>query len=355
MSTAVAAPGVFTPSTPALGITVAGVPGTPVAGVPRPIGVPGSYVAARPASVAGSYVPAAPSYVAAAPVGGALVVPPSYPPVFTAPPPAIPMMTTPGSSYVAGAQPYATPRAPSFNVPPPVSMTAGLLDPAKLEAERMAYEKALAIQLDKQVKAIEQEAVIKKQMLARAAERQKAQTALQLEEQLKMAKLQADKEASEVVIGLKEAAIQRRTTKDEEFAIAVAQFHGKRAMEVMSAKSYELQKQWSDKEGKLMAELNQVAGGASAREPWAAGILSAGAMTPLVPMAPQLVPQAPQVQNLQLSASVPKAALTGTQAFMMATPQATPRGGSYVARPLAPAPAGYTAEAWNARLRQAST
>lgn len=313
MSTAVAAPGVFTPSTPALGITVAGVPGT------RPIGAPGSYVAARPASVAGSYVPAAPSYVAAAPVGGAMVIPPSYPPVFTAPPPAIPMMTTPGSSYVAGAQPYATPRAPSFNVPPPVSMTAGLLDPAKLEAEKMAYEKALAIQLDKQVKAIEQEAVIKKQMLARAAERQKAQTALQLEEQLKMAKLQADKEASEVVIGLKEAAIQRRTTKDEEFAIAVAQFHGKRAMEVMSAKSYELQKQWSDKEGKLMAELNQVAGGASAREPWAAGILSAGAMTPLVPMAPQLVPQAPQVQNMQLR-SVPKAALTGTQPLMIGTP-----------------------------------
>lgn len=344
MSTAVAAPGVFTPSTPALGITVAGVPGT------RPIGAPGSYVAARPASVAGSYVPAAPSYVAAAPVGGALVVPPSYPPVFTAPPPAIPMMTTPGSSYVAGAQPYATPRAPSFNVPPPVSMTAGLLDPAKLEAERIAYEKALAIQLDKQVKAIEQEAVIKKQMLARAAETQKAQTALQIEEQLKMAKLQADKEASEVVIGLKEAAIQRRTTKDEEFAIAVAQFHGKRAMEVMSAKSYELQKQWSDKEGKLMAELNQVAGGAAAREPWAAGILgagalSAGAMTPLVPMAPQLVPQAPQVQNMQLSAelaSVPKAALTGTQPLMIGTPQATPRGGSYVARPVAPVLAGYT-------------
>merc|ERR1711939_132925 len=57
-------------------------------------------------------------------------------------------MTTAAPSYVA---------APQFAMPAPVSLTAGLVEPAKLEAERVAYEKALAGQLDKQSKAVFEE------------------------------------------------------------------------------------------------------------------------------------------------------------------------------------------------------
>merc|ERR1719171_2214207 len=50
-----------------------------------------------------------------------------------------------------------------FNVPAPVSLTQGMTTPDKLEAERVAYEKALAAQLKKQSDAALEEAKIKKQ------------------------------------------------------------------------------------------------------------------------------------------------------------------------------------------------
>ena len=52
-----------------------------------------------------------------------------------------------------------------FAVPAPVRLTTGLSDPPKIEAEKDAYDKALAAQLDKQVKAVEEEARIKKAIL----------------------------------------------------------------------------------------------------------------------------------------------------------------------------------------------
>merc|ERR1719486_1252299 len=71
--------------------------------------------------------------------------------------------TTVASSFVPAPQAVAA--VPQFAAPAPVSLTAGLVEPAKLEAERVAYEKALAAQLDKQSKAVFEEAKIKKAML----------------------------------------------------------------------------------------------------------------------------------------------------------------------------------------------
>jgi len=207
-----------------------------------------------------SAVPTASMY--AAPTGASMYMPAASVPTTTVAAPATTAYAAPAFAAVpttTAAPSYVAPPAmaaamPQFSTPAPVSLTAGLVEPARLEAERVAYEKALADQLNKQVTAVGEEANIKKQMLRQTADTQIKQMELQLDERLKMAALQVDKEASDVVNGLNEAAIQQKTAMDERVAIAVADFQKKKAMEDMALKSYQLQKQWYDGEAKLMAQ-----------------------------------------------------------------------------------------------------
>jgi len=152
---------------------------------------------------------------------------------------------------------FAAPAA-VFAMPAPVSLTQGLTTPAKLESERVAYETALAAQLKKQCDATLAEASIKKQMLQQQADTQKAQYNLQIDEQTKMAQLQIDQQAQSQMCGLKEAAITQQTSREEMAAIAAADYNKKKAMEDYSAKSYQLQKQWFEKETSLTNEYQKV-------------------------------------------------------------------------------------------------
>lgn len=180
----------------------------------------------------------------------------TYAPVTTVPA----TVTTATPATVAIAAPAAVPSfvpAPAiapFAVPAPVSLTAGLSEPAKLEAEKNAYEQALAAQLDKQSKAVMEEAKIKKAMLEQTAKSQLEQYKLQVDETYKMACLQIDRERDQMVTGLKEAAILQQTSTEERAAVAIADYNKKKAIEDMAAKSYQLQKQWYDGEAKLVAQ-----------------------------------------------------------------------------------------------------
>jgi len=172
---------------------------------------------------------------------------------------------TQAPSYVAAPQVIAAPQVvetvvagPQFGMPQPRSLTEGLVAPAKLEQERLAYEKALDAQLGKQSTAVLEEAKIKKQMLEQSAKTQLEQYSLQIDENLKMGCLQVDQEAQTMLIGLKEAAITQQTAREEMAAIAVADYSKKLALEQMAKKSYELQKQWFDSEAKLTAEYQKV-------------------------------------------------------------------------------------------------
>merc|ERR1719502_169805 len=143
-------------------------------------------------------------------------------------------------------------------MPAPVPLTQGLPTPDKLAAEQGAYMKALDAQLDKQSKAVLQEAEIKKKMLEQAKTTQIAEFSLQAEEQCKMACFQVDREAQTMVNGLKEAAILQRTSVEERAAIAIAEYNKKRALEDMAQKSYALQKQWFEGEAKFTYDYQKV-------------------------------------------------------------------------------------------------
>jgi len=170
-------------------------------------------------------------------------------------------------SYVAAPVIAAAPQvvetvvaAPTvaFGMPQPTKLTAGLTEPAKLESEKVAYNKALEAQLKKQTDAIMEEAKIKKAMREQEAKTQLAQIQLQIEEQLKMSFLQIDQEAQTQCNGLQEAAITQKTAQEERAAIATADYTKKKAMEEMGVKSWELQKQWFEQEAKMTAQYQQV-------------------------------------------------------------------------------------------------
>jgi len=176
---------------------------------------------------------------------------------------AAPRVVTQSPSYVAAPVAGSTIAAPvmagpQFAMPPPQNLTAGLVEPAKLEAERVAYERALAAQLKKQSDAVLEEAKIKKAMMEQQARTSLAQYQLQIEEQLKMGSLQVDQEAQNLINGLKEAAITQQTAREEQAAIAAADYTKKRALEEMAMKSYNLQKDWFQKESQLTAEYQKV-------------------------------------------------------------------------------------------------
>jgi len=168
------------------------------------------------------------------------------------------MVQTP--SYVAAPvqQVVAAPTGPQFAMPQPTKLTTGLTEPAKLEAEKVAYGKALEGQLQKQSAAAMEEAKIKKAMLEQQAKTQLAQFQLQMEEQVKMAFLQIDQEAQTECNGLEEAAITQKTSLEERAAIAIADYKKKKALEEMSVKSWEMQKQWFEQESKMVAQYQQV-------------------------------------------------------------------------------------------------
>merc|ERR1719487_2016852 len=165
---------------------------------------------------------------------------------------AMPMQMAPTVPSVVPAPMGQSFVAPQFAMAPPMSLTQGLVAPAKLQEERMAYEKALAAQLDKQTKAVLEESKIKQAMLQQAKNTQIAQFAIQAEEQCKMACLQVEREALNQVNGLKEAEILQRTSLEERAAVAAADYNKKQALEKMAVESYKCQKTWFDHEAKLM-------------------------------------------------------------------------------------------------------
>jgi len=209
------------------------------------------------------YVEMAPQYAAAptmtsmyATPGASMYMPAAAPQMVEY---AAPMMTTQAPSYVAAPQQYVQEVAvPAFNMPAPRRLTEGMTEPAKLDAERVAYEKALAAQLKKQSDACLAEASIKKQMMEQTAKKQLAEYQLQIEEQVKMSCLQIDQEAQNLINGLKEAAITQQTAREEQAAIAAASYIKAKALEDFGLKSYNLQKTWFDKETQLNNEYQKV-------------------------------------------------------------------------------------------------
>lgn len=200
------------------------------------------------------------------------------------------MPMAPPAPPVAPAAPPAPAEAPT-QVPPDVAypdnssficLTKGMPEPRALKEESDAYGKALEAQLKKQSEAVIEEARIKKQMIEEEGKREIAAFQLQVEERLKMAMMNVDKEAQMQLMGLQEAAISRKTLREEEAAVKAAGFVKAKAMEEQANKSKDIRKQFAAAEAKLAAEYQAIMQASSkAMVPPAA---------PMVPQVPQYAP-----------------------------------------------------------------
>jgi hypothetical protein len=219
-------------------------------------------------------------------------------------------MTTVVAAPAAVAAPVAAPvveylgpgplqQASSF-----INLTAGMPDPGKLKNETDAYGKALEGQLKKQSDAVIEEANIKKKMLEEQFKRDLAQYQLQVDERLKMAQMAVDKEAQAQLMGLQEAAINRKTVMEEEAAMKSAGYAKAKAMEEMMNRSKQVNKQFMEAEAKLTAEYQKV--------------MRAGAKA----MAPGPVPMVPEmaVQYAAPAYAAPAPAYAGPVPVVAAAP-----------------------------------
>jgi len=200
--------------------------------------------------------------------------------------PQMQMVAQPSYSYVPPPQQveYAQPSmlmsqtpaapAPAFAGQGPQRLTDGLPEPAKVEAEKVAYERALDAQLKKQSDAVLAEGKLKKAMMEQTAKMQLGQFQLQIEEQLKMASMQVDAEADTMIRGLEESAIMQKTNMQERAAMTIADYVKKKAIEDCNKKSYDVQRQFYEAEVKLTAQYQQ------ARQ--------AGAKSVVTPAGPQI-------------------------------------------------------------------
>merc|ERR1712066_140228 len=101
---------------------------------------------------------------------------------------------------------------------------------------------------------------------------------LQVEEKLKIQMMNVDKQAQMQLMGLQEAAINRKTMREEEAAVKAAGFVKAKAMEEQANKAKDIRKQFAAAEAKLAAEYEAV---------MKAG--SRAVITPAAPMMPQVM------------------------------------------------------------------
>lgn len=205
---------------------------------------------ATPSSYAGApsvYAPAAPAMTSMymAPNAQMSMAPSMVPAPMT--------MSVAAPAQVPVASSYAAPTG-NFALPQPTSLTQGLPTHAMINTERIAYEKALDAQLQKQSVALLEEAKIKKQYMEVESRKKVAEFNLQVDEQVKMSQMRIDQEAQTQICGLQEAAITQITQKEEFAALATHEYAVKKAKEDMAFKSYNLQKQWYEQETKLTGE-----------------------------------------------------------------------------------------------------
>jgi len=257
-------------------------------------------------------------------------------------------------SYAPGPQIQQTmQRVPSFVAPPqgasyvaqpppgpqPVegTLTRGMPEPAAIDQQRNAYAKALDLELQKSIQAIQEKNAMEKKMLAQAAQQQKQMYELQVDQQYQGQAAQLDEQRNMQLLGLQQEAMNQKIGLENQAAGLKMEYQQRAAQEEMMFKQYELQRSHFDAEQKLLKEREQQAASQVQAPPPGAMFLPPGA-PPGMMMMQQSPPQgmrqmqmpmeAQQMMMMQSMSQLPP------QPMMVYQDQAAsygaPAGGSYM-------------------------
>jgi len=147
--------------------------------------------------------------------------------------------------------------APAMQGPPvqPPSLTEGMPDPHAIEQQKNAYARSLDEQLQQGIKMIETSNDNKKQTLRQEAELKREQFFLQVDQQLKAQEMSVDQQANYQLMGLQQAAFERRALLDQQAAAATLEYEQKRVQDEFAKTQYEHRKRAMEKQAEMHKEL----------------------------------------------------------------------------------------------------
>jgi len=260
-----------------------------------------------------------------------------------------PPQMQPQLSYAPGPQMV---RVPSFVAPPqgasyvaqpppgpqPVegTLTKGMPDPSAIDQQRNAYAKALDLELQKSIQAIQEKKAMEKKMLAQAAQQQKQMYELQVDQMVQGQAAQLDEHRNMQLLGLQQEAMNQKIGLENQAAGLKMEYQQRAAQEEMMFKQYELQRTHYDAEQKLLGERQQQAAAQVQVPPPGAMFLPPGSPPGMMMMQQQPPPgmrmqmpmEAQQQMMMQSMSQLPPQPMMVYQE--QAASYGAPPGGSYM-------------------------
>jgi len=258
--TTMAAPAMAAPTMATYGNGTGSIAGAPM------VAQTASYAAAAPAmtTMAAPTMSAMPAMTMAAPTVNAMptinAAMPAYGGSFVAAPPMqMPSYGYGGGSFVA-AQPMPAygPAMPPPPVGPPQRLTAGIPDPMSIEQQKLAYSRAIDVELQKEAQQVQARAQAEKQMLTKRTQGQKAQTYLTIDQYAQYGNMYVDDMTLSEVAYLQEESAQHRLVLEQQASALALEYNQRKAQEDMTMRQYQIQKQYYDNSRRLQGMQSEV-------------------------------------------------------------------------------------------------
>jgi len=137
-------------------------------------------------------------------------------------------------------------------------MTEGVPDPDAIAKQKEGYSKSLEMQLKQGTDAVLAQGKAQKEMIEESCKQQLAEYLVQVQAQMQMSSVQVDQQVQSIVMELQFAAIQQKTLLEEKAAFAIRDYERRRALDEVSMRAYQLQKEYFEGELKLLGDLQRV-------------------------------------------------------------------------------------------------
>jgi len=244
-----------------------------------------SYAAAAPAmtTMAAPTMSAMPAMTMAAPPAMTTMAAPmmSAMPAMTMAAPtmgAMPAYGYGGGSFVAA--PPMPSYGPAMPAGPPQKLTAGIPDPMSIEQQKLAYSRAIDLELQKEAQQVQARAQAEKQMLMKRSQGEKAQTYLTIDQYAQYGNMYVDDMTLSEVAYLQGESAQHRLVLEQQASALALEYNQRKAQEDMMVRQYQVQKQYYDNSRRLQGMQTEVQRGVIPQGLFGGSVAQAGTPAP---------------------------------------------------------------------------
>lgn len=151
----------------------------------------------------------------------------------------LPLLPVPaGTQAVAGGEMITMP-------PLPASLTAGLVSPQEVAAQKEEFQRTLTVQLQQAQAALSQQTEKQREFMRTQAEQAKALADSRWNQHLQSQEMSAEREYQQEVSKLQEAVRQAKVSLQHQASQLLLEYNSRRAQEELNLKSYEIDlKKW---------------------------------------------------------------------------------------------------------------